>query len=1412
MPPVNDLCAGAIDLGTLPFSDVLDTTTATDDAATPDSEWGSGDSRNGIWFTWTPLASGLLRITLQDAGGEGVLTIFRGSCGSLVDTLLGGYGTPGGHTETAQLEGGETYYFLVTSYDPGGVAALSLSLAFEAEVDGPVPVGSIVVVNAPWITFLSAVDGSELKRALLPQSPYAVVDADGVFAAEHADGIHFYDADLTHLAGPVAIAAQALICDPDDAGRFYFPDVTFGAGAYATAITRISKAGSVLDTWSIPNYIDGGPSHADAHDAFVVGLAISPDGTTAYYLLYQHEWDNQLDEDGKVHVYAYDLVNEVQLADFIADVGAGDPPGLLALQSGDVLLYRGSFSNPLVIKRYNSSGVLQTTYADLSAVGTPVNAGARVFRGVDATSFWVYLSDTTPSPTARLVQVETATGTLLTDLDITATTSFTPADFAGYPWFVTRVAIGVPVPIGFTRRRAFRGLEGPLYWSRLAHRDTDGTPKAFPWAPISIADPADYYDGFKDELLLSVGDLSFPLSDRRGLVQVPTCDVTYSDLPGRTGLMQLRGMLGRDTQKALKFKEFTIYCTTDEDRRAKAAPAIAFRGFVDRCDGDPDYDFTIHAKGWIARRLGEPLWDDTIGDIFPDAPNDTATRAVPIAFGHLSDEESDTAAPVFVTDEAGRGGHGEPDAVSSYGDMGVAAPTGLNASEAVGQGNINLGDNPGDQYVIFATRVVGGVEGDREPFDPETATPVVITADSAAIDASCDNDGADAYRFYIARVYFGVRTSHYIETTDPVTGVRFTDFPTLASQGGIPITPGAVFAEDPFRNAVVVAVMTDGTRTARSNVGFVVSKGFRSKVRLAWGAVTGADYYELYLGLPVWGYQRRFDVPASQTNSNGDPYWEWDWSNTGFARVSDVAAPIGVIAPIHCGKFLDLLGFGDWDGFLISGRPCVEFEGAYISGTRLDDAQYGPYILAPGKPGYTAAFGSLPFTANGYTPTMVFVRLSLRDRILGLNGFDPEPFRVNVKGHANLANTDVETSIYEQLRMIAKNAVLTDAPSIQGAFDQEPVFTDGTPRLDDISLDQAAFDALQVMPGGPAAARWLPGDVTVDQFFQDLCPSGKLKVGIKPNGQMVAAVHNPSADVVDTLEERFDVVDRGFRFQVSDQGFANATPYQYATYYDEFGQIVFQVASPAEDAVSQSSDQYGARLPDSPIWSFAWRRSAPLAAGVARAFLEESRYMPQPADVESMLHMLQRAPGETVALTHRQGATATGYTARKHAVLGMRIALMRLTVGFTLLDLRTSVGELSFFQHEDFMAGRWIGGARDNVCQTLSGVVVPYNSHTFVINWDEIPGTHGQRARIFSAVSGGGGKAITPAIFLEGEDPSGDTSVVQGSSMTSAAFDEQLLEIPRSSGEVRYWLLPILGGGAAAGDAKIFGFLEGYRL
>lgn len=124
--PPNQTCASASLISTLPFSTTVDTTVAGNSPSTPDDNCGSGNSYNSVWYRWVcPVGQTRLTITASDTDREGVVTVLSGSCGSLFEVDCDSDNL---HFTIDVLEG-TTYFFLVTSYDPGGVAAQHFALS-----------------------------------------------------------------------------------------------------------------------------------------------------------------------------------------------------------------------------------------------------------------------------------------------------------------------------------------------------------------------------------------------------------------------------------------------------------------------------------------------------------------------------------------------------------------------------------------------------------------------------------------------------------------------------------------------------------------------------------------------------------------------------------------------------------------------------------------------------------------------------------------------------------------------------------------------------------------------------------------------------------------------------------------------------------------------------------------------------------------------------------------------------------------------------------------------------------------------------------------------------------------------------------------------------------------------------------
>ncbi len=124
--PVNDLCVNALAITSLPFAAVVNTTEATDD---PGLDCGNGNGYNGVWYKWTaPAGQHRIGVICNDPDFLGqVVTMFSGTCGALVYKLCADYDFPAPGS-LDDVTPGETYYFLLTSIEPGGFSAFSWGL------------------------------------------------------------------------------------------------------------------------------------------------------------------------------------------------------------------------------------------------------------------------------------------------------------------------------------------------------------------------------------------------------------------------------------------------------------------------------------------------------------------------------------------------------------------------------------------------------------------------------------------------------------------------------------------------------------------------------------------------------------------------------------------------------------------------------------------------------------------------------------------------------------------------------------------------------------------------------------------------------------------------------------------------------------------------------------------------------------------------------------------------------------------------------------------------------------------------------------------------------------------------------------------------------------------------------------
>jgi len=134
-PPPNDNFASAINITTLSFNDVQDSSGATTESADPTppcanqftvAQGNMGGHPNGayntIWYKFTPIFSANLNVDTSGSSYDSVISIWTGSAGSLVNVACNDDINPGIVLQSqllgVRLTASTTYYIMVSSFGP----------------------------------------------------------------------------------------------------------------------------------------------------------------------------------------------------------------------------------------------------------------------------------------------------------------------------------------------------------------------------------------------------------------------------------------------------------------------------------------------------------------------------------------------------------------------------------------------------------------------------------------------------------------------------------------------------------------------------------------------------------------------------------------------------------------------------------------------------------------------------------------------------------------------------------------------------------------------------------------------------------------------------------------------------------------------------------------------------------------------------------------------------------------------------------------------------------------------------------------------------------------------------------------------------------------------------------------------
>ena len=126
-PPQNDDFANATQIGSLPFSDSVDTSGAGVESSEPTPSCGYGQSAGTVWYAFTPSRSGSYSASAPYSGFYSQVAVYSGSqLGNLTEIGCRGFG----QLLTFHADAGTTYYLQVGGlFGAGGTVSFNLDVA-----------------------------------------------------------------------------------------------------------------------------------------------------------------------------------------------------------------------------------------------------------------------------------------------------------------------------------------------------------------------------------------------------------------------------------------------------------------------------------------------------------------------------------------------------------------------------------------------------------------------------------------------------------------------------------------------------------------------------------------------------------------------------------------------------------------------------------------------------------------------------------------------------------------------------------------------------------------------------------------------------------------------------------------------------------------------------------------------------------------------------------------------------------------------------------------------------------------------------------------------------------------------------------------------------------------------------------
>lgn len=332
--PANDECVGATLIPSTPFTDTVDTTTATNNPSDPILSCNIGNDGNTVWYVWTPDDDITINISTDgstEPDGDPLDTahgVFTGTCGALTQVACVDVGL----TDNLIFEatGGETYYVKFGEFADGvggGNLVVTVDLPpppeqiiLESTRDGfSAPIGSLAPLAERSLLDGTSATPTVQEVPMFMKDPYGLSGATAPMSTQGAGAVE----PLRQNGGTVGFSTQAS-----------------GPSGF-----RSSKATSTIELLQI---FDGAEN--DDNDN-LLGFLVAPPDTDGdvglnHYVQMVNDLTTIYDKSGNVVLGPFaNNVFWTGLGGFCEDFNRGDPIVLYDEESDRWLVSQFAFPN-----------------------------------------------------------------------------------------------------------------------------------------------------------------------------------------------------------------------------------------------------------------------------------------------------------------------------------------------------------------------------------------------------------------------------------------------------------------------------------------------------------------------------------------------------------------------------------------------------------------------------------------------------------------------------------------------------------------------------------------------------------------------------------------------------------------------------------------------------------------------------------------------------------------------------------------------------------------------------------------------------------------------------------------------------------------------------------------------------------